>query len=151
MAHKKKNLIIFDDTQPLEIQKKFLINGTVELKATFIKNVQLGGVLVHHIDMDDYTGQWCQRGKYPITSTVSRIFSATIPPIAKTVPNVKQSGMCENIRTKDLLEDPNDCRSYFVCLPISNQPVAHLQCPNNMFFSSKQKACTRDHSVSMIL
>jgi hypothetical protein len=73
MAHEKKNLILFDDTQPLQLQNNTLINGTVELKATFIKHSQLAGVLVHLIDMDDYTGKSCQRGLYPITSIIQEV------------------------------------------------------------------------------
>jgi len=47
------------------------------------------------------------------------------------------------VRTKDLVEDESDCR-YYVCMPNYDEPIAHLQCPNNMQFSSKQKACTQE-------
>jgi hypothetical protein len=149
MAHNKKNLIIFDDTQPLQLQNKFLINGTVELKATFIKNAKLAGVLVHSIDMDDYTGNWCHRGAFPITSIVSRVFSVPIP-TKQTVATVQKTGICSGVRTQNLIADENDCQFYYVCLPNNNQPLAHLQCPNNMYFSSQNKACTKDPLVSLI-
>ena len=72
-AHQNHNLIIFDDTRPLELNNEIIYNGTVELKTYFIKAIQLNGVLIHNIDMDDYTGRSCHRGAFPITSVVSRI------------------------------------------------------------------------------
>jgi hypothetical protein len=160
MAHDKKNLIIFDDTQPLQVQDKIIINGTVELKATFIKNSQLGGVLVHSIDMDDYSGLSCHRGAFPITSIVSRVFSTPIPSIPTTTPTitttariltptVHKTGLCSGVKTKDLIADENDCRYYYVCLPNNDKPIAHLQCPSNMHFSPQQKACTQEGFVSL--
>jgi hypothetical protein len=157
MAHKKKNLIIFDDTQPLQIQNKVFINGTVELKATFIKNSQLGGVLVHSIDMDDYSGQSCQRGAFPITSIVSRVFSTAIPSMPTTTPattkilttTVHKTSVCSGVKIKDLVADENDCHYYYVCLPNTDKPIAHLQCPNNMNFSPIEKACTLEDFVSL--
>ena len=74
-AHQNHNLILFNDTQSLELNNEIIHNGTVELKANFIKNIQLSGVLIHNIDMDDYTGLSCHRGAFPITSVVSRILS----------------------------------------------------------------------------
>jgi hypothetical protein len=155
MAHKKKNLIIFDDTQPLELQNNILINGTIELKATFIKNSQLAGILVDSIDMDDYTGLSCHRGEFPITSIVSKVFSTPMPFMQTSTtttiqtPIEKQSSPCLGVKTTDLVADENDCRYYSVCVPDHDEPMAHLQCPDGMHFSSKQKACIQEESVSI--
>jgi hypothetical protein len=62
---------------------------------------------------------------------------------------MKKNGICANVRTQDLLEDIDDCQKYYVCLPNKQDPIAHLQCPNKMYFSSKRKACTQDQSVSL--
>ena len=159
MAHQKKNLVIFDDTQPLQVQNRVVINGTVELKATFIKNTQLGGVLVHSIDMDDYSGLSCQRGTFPITSIVSRVFSTPMPsmPTATradtttttiSTSTVHKTSLCSGVKTKDLVADEHDCQYYYVCLPNNDDPIAHLQCPSNMYFSPNQKACTQERFVS---
>ncbi|CAF1311435.1 unnamed protein product [Adineta steineri] len=146
MAHKKDNLIIFDDTQSLQLPRR-IVNGTVELKAKFIKQSQLGGVLVHSIDMDDYSGKFCNRGKYPITSVISGLFSKPITPPSietTTTPSKQKTGLCSGIKTKDLIVDEADCHYYYVCLPNIDAPVAHLQCPSNMHFSKRLKACTQE-------
>jgi len=150
MAHHKEDLIIFDDTQPLvSIENKRIINGTVELKAVFIRNSQLAGVLVDSIDMDDYTGRSCHRGAFPITSIVSRVFSKSTTSEPTTVEiNAKEKGPCLGVTTNDLIPDENDCNYYYVCTPNNNKPIARLQCPNGMHFSSTQKACTHEESVS---
>jgi hypothetical protein len=120
------------------------------LKANYIKNSQLAGVLVHSIDMDDYTGLSCHQGTFPITSIVSRIFSTPMsPPTTTTQASIlKKIDPCSGIKTKDLVADESDCRYYYVCMPNHHEPVAHLQCPNDMHFSSKQKACTQEQFVS---
>jgi len=135
-----------------------LINGTVELKAVFIKRSQLAGVLVHSIDMDDYTGLSCHHGTFPITSIVSRIFSTPIPlmpPSTTTTttttaaaPIEKKMSQCSGVKTRDLVADDKDCRYFYVCVPDHDEPLAHLECPNNMVFSLKQKACTEELLVS---
>jgi hypothetical protein len=152
-AHKKENLIIFDDTKPLEIQKNVIINGTVELKANFIRSAQLAGVLVHSIDMDDYTGQSCHRGAFPITSTVFRVFSKSIPsaPPTTTETPIIQKSPCSGVQTSSLVSDQNDCRYYYVCVANVDKPIAHLQCPDNMHFSPEQEACIKGQSVSFKL
>jgi len=149
MAHHKDNLILFDDTQPLQLQNKIIINGTVELKATFIKNAQLAGVLVHSIDMDDYSGLSCHRGAFPITSIVSKVFSTPIPSTkttstTSTTSTVHKTSICGGVKTQDLVADESDCRYYYVCIPSSDKPIAHLQCPNDMHFSPIQKACSQE-------
>jgi hypothetical protein len=156
VAHDKKNFIIFDDTQPLELNNNILINGTVELKAVFIKRSQLAGVLVHSIDMDDYTGLSCHHGAFPITSIVSRIFSTPIPLMppsttttTTTTPIVeKKISPCSGVKTRGLVADGKDCSYFYVCMPDRDEPIAHLECPSNMVFSLKQKACTQDRFVS---
>lgn len=117
----------------------------------FIKNALLGGVLIHTLDMDDYTGSACDRGQFPITSTVSRVFSVPIPPTETTTTTVKswteKANPCADVTGRDLVADKKDCQHYFVCMSNEQEPIAHLKCPNNMQFSVKQKACTAEEGV----
>lgn len=134
------------------------VNGTVELKAVFIKNALLGGVLIHTLDMDDYTGSACRRGPFPIASTVSRVFSVPVPSTTSpsmttatsTTPKswTNKGNPCADVRGRDLVADKNDCQYYFVCISNQQEPIAHLKCPNDMQFSVKQKACTAEEGVS---
>ncbi|CAF3929368.1 unnamed protein product, partial [Rotaria sordida] len=162
MAHHKNNLIIYDDTQPFQLKNHIVINGTVEYKSNFIINSQIGGVLIHHIDMDDYIGLSCNLGAYPISSVVSRIFSQSksyIKPTTTTatitlnnqyettkIRSTVINNLCSGVKTEQLIEDKIDCRYYYVCQSNNSKPISHLQCPQNMFFSMKEKACTHQNS-----
>lgn len=163
LAHQKNNLVLFDDTHPMQLNNRQTINGTVELKANFIRGTQVGGVLVHSIDLDDFTGQSCGQGPFPITSVVSRIFSKPMKtatstettPTTSTMDSTpmqtstsKPKGPCSNVKTTDLIPDEKDYRSYYVCAPNRDEPVAHLRCPNNMHFSPTAKACSQEFFAS---
>ena len=156
VARDHANLVLFDDTEPLRISDSQTINGTVELKARFIKSALLSGVLIHDIDMDDVTGQSCERGPFPITTVVARIFSEPSPTRANTVETTTTSTaqsttaarQCAGVKKFTLIPDEDDCRFYFVCSPNVDKPVAHIQCPDNLRYSVSAKACTHEDLVS---
>ncbi|CAF3892236.1 unnamed protein product, partial [Rotaria sp. Silwood1] len=129
-AHSEKNFIIFDDIEPIMLNNNISINGTIELKAKFIKNSQLAGVLIDSIDMDDYTGVFCHNGVFPITSTIFRVFF-------NETTSKSSINICANVKTLEILPDENDSRYYYVCQPNSDKPYAHLMCPLNMYFQDK--------------
>ena len=154
---------MFDDTHPLKISDKQVVNGTVELKATFLKKSQLAGVLVHSIDLDDFTGLSCERGPFPITSVISRIFlqspsspSLPIQPIQTStttttttpIPSISTPNVCSNVTSPDVVADEDDCHFYYVCLPTQTEPAGRFQCAANKYFSREQKACAEERSVS---
>ncbi|CAF4628676.1 unnamed protein product, partial [Rotaria sp. Silwood2] len=156
LAHKKNNLIIYDNIQTLKLKNDIFINGTVEYKSNFIINSQIAGVLVHYIDMDDYIGLSCNRGAYPITSVVSRIFSQSKSSLETKMLNsqsettitssIMLNNLCLGVKTNELIEDKTDCRYYYVCQPNNSKPISRLQCPQYMFFSIKEKTCTHQYS-----
>ena len=165
VAHDRENLVLFDDTEPLRMGVDRTINGTVELKARFIKDTLLAGVLIHAIDMDDVTGQSCERGPFPITTVVARIFieanravnntaettttsTAQSTTTTSTVQSTMATGQCAGVQKFTLIPDENDCRFYFVCSPNVDKPVAHIQCPDDLRFSASAKACTHEDLVS---
>ena len=132
----------FDDTHSLQINRTTSINGTIELKAKFIKHSQIGGVLIDSIDLDDFTGLSCKQGAFPIASVVSRVFSRD-----STIPSKHSSNPCSQVKNKDLIADELNCEFYYVCVPGRDQPLAHLKCPNQMQFSSQRKACIQQTST----
>ena len=147
-AQHENSLILFDDTQPLKLGPNPLVNGTVALKANFIKSSALAGVLIHSINLDDFTGDSCGLGRFPIANIVSQIFTTQSTPTIP-IPSIPiEKSRCENIRTRTLIADENDCQYFFVCSGKSPIPEAHLPCPPNMHFSSKLKACRQEAFVS---
>lgn len=47
----------------------FCVNG---LQLDYLKMKQLGGAAVWTLDMDDFSGRFCGRGKYPVISHLRR-------------------------------------------------------------------------------
>ncbi|NP_001399479.1 chitinase 3-like 3 precursor [Rattus norvegicus] len=41
-----------------------------KIKAQWLKDNKLGGAMVWPLDMDDFTGSFCQQGRFPLTSTL---------------------------------------------------------------------------------
>ncbi|CAF4770631.1 unnamed protein product, partial [Rotaria sp. Silwood2] len=136
------------------------INRTVEYKSNFIINSQIAGVLVHYIDMNDYIGLSCNRGTYPIASVISRIFSQsksfletkTLNSQSETaiISSIMLNNLCLGVKTNELIKDKTDCRYYYVCQSNNSKPISYLQCPQYMFFSTKEKTCTHQYSSSLI-
>ncbi|CAF4935194.1 unnamed protein product [Rotaria sp. Silwood1] len=148
MAHKLNKLIIYDDTERFILNNNIIRNGTIEYKSNIIINNNIAGVLVHYIDMDDYIGLSCNRGQYPITSLVSQIFSLNKSSLqTTTIKNSTQfNNLCSGISQNQLIEDKSDCRYYYLCQLNNSKPISHLQCPQYMTFSTKEKICTYQHS-----
>jgi hypothetical protein len=44
---------------------------SIEVKVKYIMNKGLGGAMLWALDMDDFTGDFCNQGKYPLLTTVN--------------------------------------------------------------------------------
>lgn len=51
------------------------------LQVEYLKSRQLGGAAVWTLDMDDFSGQFCEQGKYPLTSHLKHELSGGKAPI----------------------------------------------------------------------
>ncbi len=74
-----------------------ITNGIAELETNFIKNPQLAGMLMHSIDLNDYTGLLHHRGTFSITSNVFHVLSkppSSISKISTTVQMLKEKIYC---------------------------------------------------------
>jgi hypothetical protein len=150
LAYRNNSIIFFDDTHPLQLSSSRPIKGTVELKAHFIRDAHIAGVLVHTLDMDDYTGVSCQHSPFPITSLVYSVIASSIAPGSSRIAlPTERLSPCLNSKTNDLVADELDCRFYYVCIGNNKKIIPHLQCPNNMHFSSEAKACIEAKFVSL--
>ncbi|KAF2977051.1 hypothetical protein EK904_003933 [Melospiza melodia maxima] len=48
------------------------------LKVDWLKKNNFGGAMVWTIDLDDFTGNFCHQGKYPLISTLKRGLGLTV-------------------------------------------------------------------------
>ncbi|KAM4699628.1 acidic mammalian chitinase-like [Discoglossus pictus] len=71
------------------------------LKAKWLKEKKLGGAFVWAIDLDDHTGTFCNKGKYPLISTLKSALDiqtssctpvSSIPPAAEIPPDSAGGG-----------------------------------------------------------
>lgn len=44
---------------------------SIESKVKYIMDRKLGGAMIWSLDMDDFTGTFCNQGKYPLLSTIN--------------------------------------------------------------------------------
>lgn len=44
---------------------------SIEVKVKYIMDRKLAGAMIWSLDMDDFTGDFCNQGKYPLLSTVN--------------------------------------------------------------------------------
>ncbi|KAM9320181.1 acidic mammalian chitinase-like [Gastrophryne carolinensis] len=73
-AHKGNQWVGYDTTE------------SYKYKVEFVKQGGFGGGMVWAIDLDDYSGKFCNQGKYPLISTIKEGFAGTTPSIPPTSP-----------------------------------------------------------------
>lgn len=56
-------------------QVSFIVLPLFLLQVEYLKSRQLGGAAVWTLDMDDFSGQFCEQGKYPLISHLKHALS----------------------------------------------------------------------------
>ncbi|XP_071383444.1 acidic mammalian chitinase-like [Centroberyx affinis] len=127
-----------------------------EIKARYLKDNKFGGAFIWALDLDDFAGQFCGQGNYPLISYLRSLLITTNVPnpsittttaaattttaaattTTTTIP-VPGSGFCGG-RADGLYINDRDVNSFYQCF----SGHTYLQrCPPNLVFSEKCKCC----------
>ncbi|XP_040007634.1 acidic mammalian chitinase-like [Xiphias gladius] len=99
---------------------------SIYAKVNYLTQNNFGGVFVWSLDLDDFKGQFCKQGKYPL---ISYLHSLLVSGLDKT--------FCVG-KPNDLFPNPNDPGSFFQCF---NGKTYFQVCQPNLVFQESCKCC----------
>ncbi|PWA31892.1 hypothetical protein CCH79_00006559 [Gambusia affinis] len=128
-----------------------------EIKADYVKNNNYGGAFVWSLDMDDFSGQICGEGNYPLIGYLrSRLDSGTTSNDTSNQPGVHTTTASPGIKTPKTTKTPVSGRNFCVGKPDGNyvnvndrhtfyQCVAGItytqRCPANLVYNYRCDCC----------
>uniref|UniRef100_A0AAY4E8E2 Acidic mammalian chitinase n=1 Tax=Denticeps clupeoides TaxID=299321 RepID=A0AAY4E8E2_9TELE len=129
-----------------------------EAKVQYLKDNNFGGAFVWSLDLDDFTGQFCGQGSYPLIYHLHNLLNTTLPALPASTTTTKPqvptktqtsapkvssktttsaAGFCTG-KPDGLYANPSDKRSFYQCFV----GITYIQpCPSNLEFSEGCMCC----------
>lgn len=136
--------------------------NSLELKVNFLKSLGLGGAMFWALDLDDFSGSWCGKGKYPLTRYVKAALGGGSPPTqgSSTQGPTGQSSSSTTTRTTSngggaitcpeasgYFPHPFNCHQYLQC---ANWTLYIRDCPPPLHFNPIMKYCDYEHMAGCV-
>uniref|UniRef100_A0A8D0A928 chitinase n=1 Tax=Sander lucioperca TaxID=283035 RepID=A0A8D0A928_SANLU len=120
-------------------------------KVRYLKDNGFGGAFVWALDMDDFKGQFCNQGNYPLISYLRSLVAPDLPPLPTTgtntnqthpgpttiTPSNNQDNFCAT-KTDGIYAKPDAPGSFYNC---ANGITSIQNCPANLVFQDSCKCC----------
>jgi len=91
-----------------------------------------GGWMIWAIDLDDWTGQFCNQGVYPLLKMMNERFPGV------TVPTVDPSNPCDGAADGAMVPHPGDCTKFYTC---TGGQAIQGTCPGGLIFNPVKGVC----------
>ncbi|XP_036446895.1 acidic mammalian chitinase-like [Colossoma macropomum] len=135
-----------------------------ETKVRYLKDNNFGGAFVWALDLDDFAGQFCGKGNYPLISHLKKLLNTDLPPLPSLSPNPTSwpgatetthaephkttaplappsvapvSEFCEG-KSDGIYSNPDDQKSFIQC--VSGRTFTQ-SCPTGTVYNSDCKCC----------
>ncbi|CAK6963903.1 Hypothetical predicted protein [Scomber scombrus] len=113
-----------------------------EIKARYLKDNGFGGAFVWALDLDDFNGQFCGQGPYPLISYLRSLVVSDLPSGPMIAPLNKSPDPDNFCATKidGTYAKPDAASSFYNC---ANGIITWVQhCPSTLVFQESCKCCT---------
>ncbi|CAF3403070.1 unnamed protein product [Rotaria socialis] len=150
-AHSGSSWVGYDDKE------------SIALKAEYVNEMELGGAMFWAMDLDDFRGDKCDEGKFPLINTAKEIVngkeSSTRPSTTRTTPTTTGKATHQSATAKLYCLDSkqkqtyanvsNNCQSYYECLttPSGQQITISRTCPSPLIYSEDKNKCVKEKEL----